>query len=605
MGLVALRLAKRMSDPEKPTKRLRSEEWFNNPAHPDGTVIYIERFLNYGITPEELRAGKPIIGIAQVGSDITPCNRGHLETAERVKAGIRDAGGIPFVFPVHPIQESCRRPAAALDRNLAYLGLVEVLHGYPFDGVVLTTGCDKTTPACLMAAATMNLPAIVQSGGPMLNGWHNGELAGSGTMVWEGRKQLAEGKITVEQMLEQVAASSPSVGHCNTMGTALSMNSLAEALGMSLPGCAAIPAAYRERGQMAYRTGRRIVEMVRDDLTPSKVMTREAFENAIVVNTAIGGSTNCPVHLTAIARHLGVELSLQDWQAIGYDVPLLVNCQPAGKYLGESFHRAGGIPGVIRELLRAGRLHGEAMTVSGKTVAENQANVPEPDREVIRAYDKPLKERAGFLVLSGNLFDAALIKTCVIRDEFRERYLSEPGGEKVFTSRVIVFEGPEDYRERINDPALKIDESCMLAIRGCGPIGYPGSGEVVNMQPPDALLKAGIDTLPTMGDGRQSGTAASPSILNIAPESLAGGNLALLETGDEVRVDLNVCRVDLLVTDEVLVKRREKYSPPELHNQTPWQEMYRGCVGQLDTGACIEFATKYRDVRGDIPRHYH
>ena len=605
MGLVALRLAKRMSDPEKPTKRLRSEEWFNNPAHPDGTVIYIERFLNYGITPEELRAGKPIIGIAQVGSDITPCNRGHLETAERVKAGIRDAGGIPFVFPVHPIQESCRRPAAALDRNLAYLGLVEVLHGYPFDGVVLTTGCDKTTPACLMAAATMNLPAIVQSGGPMLNGWHNGELAGSGTMVWEGRKQLAEGKITVEQMLEQVAASSPSVGHCNTMGTALSMNSLAEALGMSLPGCAAIPAAYRERGQMAYRTGRRIVEMVRDDLTPSKVMTREAFENAIVVNTAIGGSTNCPVHLTAIARHLGVELSLQDWQAIGYDVPLLVNCQPAGKYLGESFHRAGGIPGVIRELLRAGRLHGEAMTVSGKTVAENQANVTEPDREVIRAYDKPLKERAGFLVLNGNLFDAALIKTCVIRDEFRERYLSEPGGEKVFTSRVIVFEGPEDYRERINDPALKIDESCMLAIRGCGPIGYPGSGEVVNMQPPDALLKAGIDTLPTMGDGRQSGTAASPSILNIAPESLAGGNLALLETGDEVRVDLNVCRVDLLVTDEVLAKRRENYSPPELHHQTPWQEMYRGCVGQLDTGACIEFATKYRDVRGDIPRHYH
>ncbi|MED5382212.1 MAG: IlvD/Edd family dehydratase, partial [Verrucomicrobiota bacterium] len=524
-----------MNDSGKTTKRLRSEEWFNNPAHPDGTIIYIERFLNYGITPEELRAGKPIVGIAQVGSDISPCNRGHLETAERVKAGIRDAGGVPFVFPVHPIQESCRRPAAALDRNLAYLGLVEVLHGYPFDGVVLTTGCDKTTPACLMAAATMNLPAIVQSGGPMLNGWHNGELAGSGTMVWEGRKQLAEGRITVEELLDQVAASSPSVGHCNTMGTALSMNSLAEALGMSLPGCAAIPAAYRERGQMAYRTGKRIVEMVREDLTPSKVMTREALENAIVVNTAIGGSTNCPVHLTAIARHLGIELSLQGWQDVGYDVPLLVNCQPAGKYLGESFHRAGGIPGVVRELLGAGRLHGDAMTVSGKTVAENHEAVPEPDREVIRTYGEPLKEKAGFLVLSGNLFDAALIKTCVISDEFRARYLSEPGGENVFTSRVIVFEGPEDYRERINDPALKIDDSCMLAIRGCGPIGYPGSGEVVNMQPPDALLKAGIDTLPTMGDGRQSGTAASPSILNIAPESLAGGNLALLETGDEVR----------------------------------------------------------------------
>ncbi len=594
-----------MSDSEKTAKRLRSEEWFNNPAHPDGTVIYIERFLNYGITPEELRAGKPIIGIAQVGSDITPCNRGHIETVERVKAGIRDSGGIPFVFPVHPIQESCRRPAAALDRNLAYLGLVEVLHGYPFDGVVLTTGCDKTTPACLMAAATMNLPAIVQSGGPMLDGWHNGELAGSGTMIWEGRKQMSEGKITFEELLDQVAASSPSVGHCNTMGTALSMNSLAEVLGMSLPGCAVIPAAYRERGQMAYRTGRRVVEMVHEDLTPSKVMTREAFENAVVVNTAIGGSTNCPVHLTAIARHLGVKLSLQDWQDIGYDVPLLVNCQPAGKYLGEAFHRAGGIPGVIRELLGAGRIHGDAMTVSGKSVAENQAAVPEPDREVIRAYGAPMKKQAGFLVLSGNLFDAALIKTCVISDEFRARYLAEPGNENVFVSRVIVFEGPEDYRERLNDPSLEIDDSCMLVIRGCGPIGYPGSGEVVNMQPTDELLKAGINTLPTMGDGRQSGTSASPSILNIAPESAAGGNLALLETGDEVRVDLNACRVDLLVSDETLAKRRENYTPPELHHQTPWQEMYRGCVGQLDTGACIEFATKYRDVRGDLPRHYH
>ena len=594
-----------MSDSKKATKRLRSEEWFNNPAHPDGTVIYIERFLNYGITPEELRAGRAIIGIAQVGSDITPCNRGHIETAERVKAGIRDSGGIPFVFPVHPIQESCRRPAAALDRNLAYLGLVEVLHGYPFDGVVLTTGCDKTTPACLMAAATMNLPAIVQSGGPMLDGWHNGELAGSGTMIWEGRKQMAEGKITFEELLDQVAASSPSVGHCNTMGTALSMNSLAEALGMSLPSCAVIPAAYRERGQMAYRTGKRIVDMVHEDLTPSKVMTREAFENAVVVNTAIGGSTNCPVHLTAIARHLGVELSLQDWQDIGYDVPLLVNCQPAGKYLGEAFHRAGGIPGVVRELLGAGRIHGDALTVSGNTVAENQVDVPEPDREVIYAYKKPMKEKAGFLVLSGNLFDAALIKTCVVSDEFRARYLAEPGNENVFTSRVIVFEGPEDYRERLNDPSLEIDDSCMLVIRGCGPIGYPGSGEVVNMQPPDGLLKQGIHTLPTMGDGRQSGTSASPSILNIAPESAVGGNLALLETGDEVRVDLNECRVELLVSDEALAKRGENYSPPVLRHQTPWQEMYRGCVGQLDTGACIEFATKYRDVAGDYPRHYH
>ena len=594
-----------MSDSKKAANRFRSEEWFNNPAHPDGTVIYIERFLNYGITPEELRAGKPIIGIAQVGNDIAPCNRGHLETVERVKAGIRDSGGIPFVFPVHPIQESCRRPAAALDRNLAYLGIVEVLHGYPFDGVVLTTGCDKTTPACLMAAATMNLPAIVQSGGPMLDGWYKGALAGSGTMVWEGNKLLAEGEIGMEEFLDQVAASTPSVGHCNTMGTALSMNSLAEALGMSLPGCAAIPAAYRERGQMAYRTGRRIVVMVQEDLTPSKVMTRKAFENAIVVNTAIGGSTNCPIHLTAIARHLNVRLTLQDWQKIGYDVPLLVNCQPAGKYLGESFHRAGGVPGVFRELLDAGLVHGDAMTVSGKSVSENHKNTPEADHEVIYAHKKPMKDKAGFLVLRGNLFEAALIKTCVISEEFRARYLSESGSVNVFTARVVVFEGPEDYRERINDPSLMIDDSCILAIRGCGPIGYPGSGEVVNMQPPDYLLKQGVRTLPTMGDGRQSGTSASPSILNIAPESAAGGNIALLESNDKVKIDLNECRVDLLISDKELERRRKNFTPPEIRNQTPWQEIYRGCVGQLDTGGCLELATKYFDVGKDHPRHYH
>ena len=594
-----------MSDSKKAANRLRSEEWFNNPAHPDGTVIYIERFLNYGITPEELRAGKPIIGIAQVGNDIAPCNRGHLETVERVKAGIRDSGGIPFVFPVHPIQESCRRPAAALDRNLAYLGIVEVLHGYPFDGVVLTTGCDKTTPACLMAAATMNLPAIVQSGGPMLNGWYKGALAGSGTMVWEGNKLLAEGEIGMEEFLDQVAASTPSVGHCNTMGTALSMNSLAEALGMSLPGCAAIPAAYRERGQMAYRTGRRIVEMVHEDLTPNKVMTRKAFENAIVVNTAIGGSTNCPIHLTAIARHLNVRLTLQDWQKIGYDVPLLVNCQPAGKYLGESFHRAGGVPGVFRELLDAGLVHGDAMTVSGKSVSENHKNTPEANHDVIYAHKKPMKDKAGFLVLRGNLFEAALIKTCVISKEFRARYLSESGSVNVFTARVVVFEGPEDYRERINDPSLMIDDSCILAIRGCGPIGYPGSGEVVNMQPPDYLLKQGVRTLPTMGDGRQSGTSASLSILNSTPESAAGGNIALLESNDKVKIDLNECRVDLLISDKELERRRKNFTPPEIRNQTPWQEIYRGCVGQLDTGGCLELATKYFDVGKDHPRHYH
>ena len=586
-------------------EKLRSENWFNDPDDPGMTAIYVERYLNYGLTREELQSGRPIIGIAQTGSDLTPCNRGHLETVKRAKDGVRDAGGIPIEFPVHPIQESCRRPTAALDRNLAYLGLVEILHGYPFDGVILTTGCDKTTPACLMAAATVDIPAIVLSGGPMLDGWYEGELAGSGTMLWEGRKSLARGEISYEEFIESVAASSPSVGHCNTMGTALSMNCLAEALGMSLPWCASIPAPYRERLQMSHRTGRRIVEMVQEDLRPSQILTREAFENAIVVNTALGGSTNCPIHLTAIARHAGVSLELQDWQAIGYDIPLLVNCQPAGTYLGESFHRAGGVPAVMGELLAAGKLHVDCHTVTGQTIGKDLKAVPEPDRKVIHSYKKPLLEKAGFLVLSGNLFEGGLIKTCVISDTFRKQYLSTPGEENSFTARCIVFEGPEDYHARIEDPALEIDASCLLAIRGCGPVGYPGSAEVVNMQPPADLIKKGVDTLPTMGDGRQSGTAASPSILNISPESATGGNLALLETGDSIRVDLNACSVQLQVSDAELARRRAAYTPPKLEHQTPWQEIYRGCVGQLVTGGCLELATKYRGVGGYVPRRNH
>ncbi len=586
-------------------KKLRSENWFNDPDDAGMTAIYMERYLNYGLTREELQTGKPIIGIAQIGSDLTPCNRGHLETVKRVRDGVYASGGIPIEFPVHPIQESCRRPTAALDRNLAYLGLVEILHGYPFDGVVLTTGCDKTTPACLMAAVTVNIPSIVLSGGPMLDGWHNGRLAGSGTMLWEGRKSYAQGQLSYEQFIEQVAASSLSAGHCNTMGTALSMNCMAEALGMSLPGCASIPAPYRERLQMSYRTGVRIVEMVAEDLRPSKVLTRQAFENAVVVNSALGGSTNCPIHLTAIARHAGVELSLQDWQDIGYETPLLVNCQPAGEYLGESFHRAGGVPAVLSELAENGKINTDTLTVSGESVAKNISGAAIKNDNVIKRFESPLQEKAGFLVLSGNLFDAALIKTSVISEDFRSKYLSDEGQEGCFTARCIVFEGPEDYHARIDDPELSIDESCMLVIRGCGPIGYPGSAEVVNMQPPAELIKAGVGTLPTMGDGRQSGTAASPSILNISPESAIGGNFALLETGDDVRIDLNKCEVNLLVEEQVLEKRRSKYAQPKLEHQTPWQEIYRSCVGQLSTGGCLELATKYRNVGDIIPRRNH
>jgi dihydroxy-acid dehydratase len=596
---------KKSDKKDSENSRLRSEIWFNDKAEPGETAIYLERYGNYGITREELQSRRPIIGIAQSGSDLVPCNRIHLSIAERVKAGIRDAGGVPFEFPTHPIQESGRRPTAALDRNLAYLGLVEILSGYPFDGVVLTTGCDKTTPACLMAAGTVNLPAIVLSGGPMLDGYANGKLAGTGTVLWEARRQLAEGKITAEQLVEMVLDCVPSAGHCNTMGTALSMNSLAEALGMSLPGCGTIPAPYAQRAKMAYLTGRRIVEMVKEDLTPSKILTREAFENAIVVNSAIGGSTNCPPNITAIARHAGVDLNIRDWERVGHQIHLLANVQPSGEFLGEAYHRAGGVGAVFGELMQAGKIRTGALTVTGATIGENYKDARSLDTNVIRPYDKPLKQNAGLLVVSGNLFSSALVKSSVISDEFRRRYLSEPGNEDCFVARAIVFDGPEDYRKRIEDPALAIDEHCILVVRGSGPVGYPGSAEVVNMTPPGKLIRQGIRMLPCMGDGRQSGTSDSPSILNISPESAIGGNLAILKTGDQIKVDLGKRRVDVLLSEEEIEARRKELKPAEITNHSPWEEFYRSNVGQLETGACLEFAVKYHDVRKVVPRHSH
>ena len=578
------------------SKRLRSRRWFDDPHDPAMTALYIERYMNYGITRDELQGGKPIIGIAQTGSDLSPCNRHHMELATRIRDGIRDAGGIPLEFPVHPIQETGKRPTAALDRNLAYLGLVEVLHGYPLDGVVLTTGCDKTTPACLMAAATVNIPAIVLSGGPMLDGWWKGKLSGSGTIVWEGRKLYAEGKLSYDEFMQMVASSAPSVGHCNTMGTATSMNSLAEALGMSLPGCAAIPAPYRERGWMAYETGKRIVDMVHENLRPSDIMTKAAFENAVVAAAALGASSNCPIHMVAIARHMGVDHTLDDWQRLGPEIPLLVDCQPAGRYLGEKFHRAGGVPAVMKELLDAGKLRADVRTVTGKTLAEDLAAVPEPDRDVIRAYADPLKPAAGYVVMSGNLFDSAVIKMSVIDGAFRERFLSNPDRPNVFEGKAIVFEGPEDYHARIEDPDLGVEDQSVLIIRNCGPVGYPGSAEVVNMQPPAALLKRGIDALPTMGDGRQSGTSGSPSILNVSPEAAVGGGLALLKTGDRIRIDLNTRKVDVLLPEGELETRRAAWRRPDLVNMTPWEEIYRSMVGQMGTGACLEPATLYLDI---------
>ena len=592
------------------SRRLRSQLWFDNPENPGMTALYLERYLNFGLTREELNSGRPIIGIAQTGSDLSPCNRHHLELAERVRTGIRDAGGIAFEFPVHPIQETGKRPTAALDRNLAYLGLVEVLFGYPLDGVVLTTGCDKTTPACIMAAATVNIPAIVFSGGPMLNGWWKGERAGSGTVVWQARADHAAGKIDYKEFIDIVTSSAPSVGHCNTMGTASTMNALAEALGMSLPGCAAIPAPYRERGQVAYDTGRRAVELVHENLKPSDILTRAAFENAIVACSAIGGSTNAPIHINAIARHIGVPLSIEDWERVGYDVPLLVNMQPAGKYLGEEYYRAGGLPAVMQELLQAGRLHGDALTVNGKSMAENVRDVRVTDEDVIRPYNKPLMAEAGFKVLTGNLFSSAIMKTSVISKEFRTRYLSNPNDLGAFEGRVVVFDGPEDYHARIEDPALKIDAYTILVMRGAGAIGYPGSAEVVNMQPPAALLKQGVSSLPCLGDGRQSGTSGSPSILNASPEAATGGGLAVLKTGDRLRIDLTKGRVDILISKDELAKRLSEleraggYKYPE--SQTPWQEIQRGMVDQLADGMVLRPAVKYQRVAEKfVPRDNH
>ena len=600
----------RLKRPKSRGRHLRSQLWFDNPDNPGMTALYLERYLNFGLTKQELTSGKPIIGIAQTGSDLSPCNRHHLELAKRVREGIRDAGGVAFEFPCHPIQETGKRPTAALDRNLAYLSLVEVLYGYPLDGVVLTTGCDKTTPACLMAAATVNIPAIVLSGGPMLNGYWKGERAGSGTVVWQARSDHAAGKISYGEFIDVVTSSAPSVGHCNTMGTASTMNALAEALGMSLPGCAAIPAPYRERAQIAYETGVRAVEIVREDLKPTDILTRKAFENTIVACSAIGGSTNAPIHINAIARHVGVKLPIEDWEKVGYDVPLLVDMQPAGKYLGEDYYRAGGLPAVMHELLKAGRLHGDAKTINGKTMGENVRGAKAQNRDVIRSYGKPIKKQAGFKVLEGNLFDSAIMKTSVITEEFRRRYLSNPKSPNVFEGRAVVFEGPEDYHHRIEDPSLKIDADTLLVIRGVGAIGYPGSAEVVNMQPPAALIKKGITELPCIGDGRQSGTSGSPSILNATPEAAAGGGLALLQTGDRVRIDLAKGNADILVSKAELARRRaslEKrggFAYPA--SQTPWQEIQRAMVDQLADGMVLRPAVKYhRIAQKHVPRDNH
>jgi dihydroxy-acid dehydratase len=588
-------------------KDLRSKEWFDNPKDPGLTALYLERYLNYGLKKKDLQSGKPIIGIAQSGSDLSPCNRHFLSLSKTIKDGVRESGGVPMEFPTHPIQETGKRPTAALDRNLSYLSLVEVLYGYPIDGVILTTGCDKTIPAALMAAATVNIPSIVLSGGPMLDGSYKGKKAGSGTIIWEARKLHAKGEITYDEFMDMATASAPSIGHCNTMGTASTMNSIAEALGMSLTGSAIIPAPYKERENISYKTGKRIVEMVHEDLTPSKIMTKKAFENAVYVASAIGGSSNCPPHLTSIARHMGIDFGLDNWGKLGHGIPLLANCQPAGEHLMEGFFKAGGVPAIMQELMKNNKLNRNAMTVTGKTIEKNLKIIINVDQDVIKTFKNPLVKNAGFIVMKSNFFSSAVMKVSAISLEFRKRYLSNPKNPNVFETNAVVFEGPEDYRSRINDENLNIDENSILMIRGCGPVGYPGSGEVVNMQPPDRLLKKGINTLPTIGDGRQSGTSESPSILNVSPESAIGGSLLIVKTGDKIKVDLNNGRIDLLISDEEIANRKKNIKIPKLKNQTPWQEISRSLVGQLETGACLETESVYLDITNTkgMPRHSH
>ena len=594
----------------KKTKgKFRSEDWFNNPAEPDQTAIYFDRYQTYGLTRDELQSTRPVIGIAQTGNDLSPCNRHHIDLAHRIRDGIRDAGGVPFEFPVHPIFEQGRRPTAALDRNLAFLGLVETLHGYPLDGVVLTTGCDKTTPATIMAAAALDLPAIVFSGGPMLNGWDGDKRMGSGSIIWESRELYKAGKINFAEFMDRLALAAPSIGHCNTMGTALTMNCAAEAMGLSLPGCAAIPAPHQARAQMAYVTGKRIVDMVKENLTPSKIITEDAIINAIQLVSAIGGSSNAPVHIQAIANQVkGLEeININDWQIHGEHIPLIVNCQPAGEYLGEDFYRAGGVPAVMHQLLKSSFAKPDALTVNGQTIGENYKDTQSSNKKVIMECEQPLMENAGFAVMSGNLFDSALMKKSVIGNSFKEKYLSDSDNANCFRGRAIVFDGSEDYHQRIDDPSLKIDANCILVMRFCGPVGYPGSAEVVNMLPPEYLIKQGITELPCIGDGRQSGTSASPSILNASPEAAVGGGLALLKTGDIIEVDLNKNQVNLIISDKELTQRKEDLKLPEFTNQTPWQEIYRKSVNQLSDGGSMVLEKKYQNIIATFgtPRHSH
>lgn len=555
--------------------RLRSQEWFGRKDR-DG-FVYRSWMKNQG-WPHDLFAGKPIIGICNTWSELTPCNAHFRELAEFVKRGVWEAGGFPLEFPVMSLGETQLRPTAMLFRNLASMDVEESIRGNPMDGVVLLMGCDKTTPSLLMGAASCDLPTIGLSGGPMLSGKFQGRDLGSGTGVWQMTDRVRSGEMKPEEFFEAESCMHRSKGHCMTMGTASTMASMVEALGMSLPGNAAIPAVDARRNTLAQMTGRRIVEMVRQDLRMSQILTREAFENAIRANAAIGGSTNAVIHLIAIAGRVGVPLSLEDFDRFGSALPCLVDIQPSGRYLMEDFFYAGGLPAVLRELGETGALNRDALTANGKSMWTNVEEAPCWNRDVIHKFKEPFKASAGIAVLRGNLApDGAVIKPSAASPHLLQH-----------SGRAVVFESIEEFHRRINDDALEIDENCVMVLKNCGPRGYPGMAEVGNMMLPAKLLKRGVTDMVRISDARMSGTAYGTVVLHIAPEAAAGGPLALVQSGDIVRLDVPNRLIQLEVDERNLAARRAKWNPPP-PPERGWVRLYVEHVQQADKGADLDF----------------
>ncbi|MBM1817740.1 L-arabinonate dehydratase [Pseudosulfitobacter pseudonitzschiae] len=571
-------------------RKLRSQEWFGGDSRDH---IYHRSWMKNQGLPADLFDGRPVIGICNTWSQLTPCNAHLRDLAERVKHGIYEAGGLPLEFPVFSTGESALRPTAMMYRNLAAMDVEEAIRANPLDGVVLLCGCDKTTPALLMGAASVDLPAIMVSGGPMMNGWFRGERVGSGTALWQMSEDIKAGKMTREDFLEAEQAMSRSPGSCNTMGTASSMASMVEALGMALSGNAAIPAVDSRRRVMSHVTGRRIVQMVKDDLKPSDVLTREAFQNAIRTNGAIGGSTNAVIHLMAIAGRVGIDLTLDDWDTFGRDVPTIVNLMPSGKYLMEEFFYAGGLPVVIKRLGEAGLLNRDALTVSGDTAWDQVKDAVNHNEDVIRPAGEPLAKQGGIAVLRGNLAP----KGAVLKPSAASPHLLTHRG------RAVVFEDIDDYKARINDDDLDIDETCVMVLKMCGPRGYPGMSEVGNMGLPPKVLKKGITDMVRISDARMSGTAYGTVILHTSPEAAAGGPLAIVQDGDMIELDMPNRRLHLDVPDAEIARRLAAWENPVVPPASGYARLFHDHVQGADTGADFDFLV---GCRGNaVPRDSH